>query len=123
VSLAGGGALGGGDLAVDLRLVPAVGGAPAPSGLVHSLEALALARRGGAFALVGQALARVGVPLAFVGDPLAFVGDAVTPARHPLPGVRLPFALLELVFALLELVLLALRPHDAIVPGRRVPSS
>jgi hypothetical protein len=77
----------------------------------RSLEALALARRGGAFTLVGQALARVGVPLAFVGDPFAPVGDAVTPARHPLPGVRLPFALL------------ALSRHDAIVPGRRVPSS
>jgi len=45
------------------------------------------------------------------GDPFAFVGDAVTPARHPLPGVCLPFALL------------ALSRHDAIVPGRRVPSS
>jgi hypothetical protein len=109
--LGGGGALGGGDLALDLRLVPVVSGAPAPSGLVPSLEPLALARRGGAFTLVGQALARVGVPLAFVGDPFALVGDAVTPARHPLPGVRLPFALL------------ALSRHDAIVPGRRVPSS
>jgi hypothetical protein len=92
-----GGAFGGGDLAVDLGLVSVAGRAATLLGPPETLEALALARLGGAFALVGSAL-----PI--VGSALALVGDAV-PARRRCGRARPPLARVRPTFTPRELAL------------------
>jgi hypothetical protein len=103
--LGGGGAFGGGDLAVDVGLISVAGRTVASPGLAETLEACPLARFGGAFAFVGLALPLVGLALPLVGDAVAPVRDAVPPIGHPLARVGARFTVCQLALAPFELAL------------------